>query len=204
MTTKGNSLNVTNITGGAAEVLEGAGFQRVSSSGVVNWSANSARVFEDRYSVVCVAVYETWTHLSSRWIDDQEILIELISRHFVRSDAKAWDGYLALFTPSLVPSSDRLAAIQIQRDTRRVRKLFAGGSELKSVDSVRRVLLPLLPIEEQTPLQPRNLLDSLPPILAKHGVDEEAAQLAITAFKEQRSIASEIHSLMMKRSELKT
>ena len=201
MTLNSNPLNVTTITGAAAELLESAGFKAVPPSIGDNWSANSARVYEDRYSIVCVAVYETWAHLSSRWNEDQENLVELISRHFLRSDAKAWDGYLALFTPSYVPVGERLIAIEIQRDTRRVRKLFADGNELRLVDSIRRVLLPLLPLEEQDALQPSNLLDSLPPILAKHGVDEEAAQLAISAFREQRSIAAEIHSLLTKRRE---
>ena len=154
--------------------------------------------------IVCVAVYETWAHLSSRWREDQENLVELISRNFLRSDAKAWEGYLALFTPSYVPASDRLAAVDIQRNTRRVRKLFADGDELRLVGSIRRVLLPLLPLEEQDALQPRNLLDSLPPIIAKHGVDAEVAQLAISAFREQRSIAAEIHSLISRRREQRT
>ena len=136
--------------------------------------------------------------------EDQESLIELISKYFLRTDPKAWDGYLALFTPSYVPDSERIAAIDIQRDTRRVRKLFADGKELELVDSIRRVLLPLLPLlplDEQDAVQPTNLLKSLPPIMAKHGIDEEAARLAISAFRDQRSIASEIHSLLTGRHE---
>ena len=49
VTSDGNPLNVTRIMATAAEILEGAGFKPVLSSAIGNWSANSARVFEDRY-----------------------------------------------------------------------------------------------------------------------------------------------------------
>ena len=199
MTSVGNPLTVTNISAIAGEILEGGGFKPVYPSAVDEWRATTARVYEDRYSIVCVAVYESWSLLSARWVEDQDNLVRLISEYFARTDAKAWDGYLALFTPSFVPASERLTAVAIQRNTRHVRKFLADGSELGSPNSVRRVLLPLLPLEEHEALQPRNLLDSLPPLLAKNGVDEEVVQLAIEAFRDQRSIAAEIHALVAKR-----
>jgi len=199
MTSVGNPLTVTNIAAVAGEVLEGGGFKAVEASAIDGWRATTARVYEDWYSIVCVAVYETWSLLSARWVEDQDNLVSLISEHFARTDAKAWDGYLALFTPSFVPASEHLTAVAIQRNTRHVRKLFADGNELGSMVSVRRVLLPLLPLEEHEALQPRNLLDSIPPLLAKNGVDEEAVQLAIAAFQAQRSITAELHSFIAKR-----
>ena len=199
MTLVSNPLTVTNIAAIAGEILEGGGFKAADPLDVDEWRATTARVYEDRYSIVCVAVYETWSLLSARWVEDQDNLVRLISEYFARTDAKAWDGYLALFTPSFVPANERLTAVGIQRNTRHVRKLFADGNELGAMDSVRRVLLPLLPLEEHEALQPRNLLDSLVPLLAKNGVDEEAVQLAIAAFSNQRSIAAEIHGLIAKR-----
>ncbi len=199
MTSVSNPLTVTNIAAIAGEILEGGGFKAVDPSAVDEWRATTARVYEDRYSIVCVAVYETWSLLSARWVEDQDNLVRLISEYFTRTDAKAWDGYLVLFTPSFVPANERLTAVGIKRNTRHVRKLFADGNELGAMDSVRRVLLPLLPLEEHEALQPRNLLDSLVPLLAKNGVDEEAVQLAIAAFLNQRSIAAEIHGLIAKR-----
>jgi hypothetical protein len=199
-----NPLTVTNIAALAGEILEGGGFKAVDPSAVDEWRATTARVYEDRYSIVCVAVYETWSLLSARWVEDQDNLVRLISEYFARTDAKAWDGYLVLFTPSFVPANERLTAVGIQRNTRHVRKLFADGNELGSMDAVRRVLLPLLPLEEHEALQPRNLLDSLVPLLAKNGVGEEAVQLAIAAFLNQRSITAEIHGLIAKRRGEKT
>ena len=201
MTANSNPLTVTNIAAAAFDVLEGSGFKTVEPSGIDKWGATTARVFEDRYSIVCVAVYETWSQLSFRWVEDQDNLVNLISKYFTRTDAKAWDGYLVLLTPSFVPASEHLSAIGIQRNTRHVRKLLADGSELQSISSVRRILLPLLPLEEHTALKPPNLLDSLLPFLVKKGVDEEAALLAMAAFRNQHSIAAEIHRLVKKRRE---
>ena len=194
-----NPLTVTNIMAAAADVLEGGGFRLVEPSPVDEWRATTARLYEDWYSIVCVAVYETWSQLHSNWLEDQNSLINLISGNFARTDAKAWDGYLALLTPGFVPANQRPSAIGIQRNTRHVRKLFADGNELVSIDSVRRILLPLLPLKENHALQPRNVLDSLPPLLAKNGIDEEVAKLAISAFREQRSITATIHDHFTKR-----
>ena len=200
MTTGGALFTVTTLVAAANEILEFGGFSPVNPSASNTWSATSTRVYEDAYSIVCVAVYETWADLSSRWTEDQSNLVGLISEHFGRNDAKAWDGYLVLLTPSVVPTHERLRAISIQRNTLHLRKLFAGGDELRSIKDVRRVLLPLLPLEddyedEELP----NVLGTLPTILSKHGVDKEAAHVAIAAFREQRSIIADVHDLMTKR-----
>ena len=201
MTARGIPLTVTTLMAESAEVLEAAGFKAVDPSVVGVWRATAARLYEDAYSIVCVAVYETWADLSSHWTEDQAHLVDLISRHFARNDAKAWEGYLALLTPSVVPAAERLSAIDIQRNTLHVRKLFADGEDLQSLRGIRRTLLALLPLEEQHSLEPTNVLDNLPPLLAAHGVDEEAAQVAIAAFREQRPIAAEIHALLQSRGQ---
>lgn len=105
-----------------------------------------------------------------------------------------------LFTPSIVPTTARHNAIDVQRNTVHVRKLFGSGDELQTVGAVRRTLLPLLPIEGEQALQPRNVLDNLPPVLARHGVDEDASRVAIAAFREQRSIIAEIHAAIIESS----
>ena len=201
MTDKSTPLPVTTLSAAAARVLEDAGFKVAKPSAVSAWEAPATRVYEDAYSIVCVAVYETWAELSSRWIEDQAILVDLISNHFARTEAKAWDGYLVLLTPSVVPATDRLDAISIQRNTLHVRKLFADGDELRSIDAVRRTLLPLLPLEEHGALEPRNILDTLPSLLASHGIDEEAVKVAIAAFRDQRPIIAEIHAFMTNKRE---
>ena len=196
MTTSSTQFTVTSLVAAAAEVLEGAGFKAVEPSITSTWRATATRVYEDAYSVVCVAVYETWTDLSARWVEDQATLVNLISEYFARSEPKAWDGYLVLLTPSVVRQIDRQNANSIERNTLHLRKLFADGEELQSISDVRRTLLPLLPLEEYDALVPRNVLDTLPRLLGSHGVDEEAAQVAIGAFREQRPIIAAIHAFM--------
>ena len=124
MTSSGTQFTVTTLVAAVGQILEGAGLKAVSSSATGMWKATEVRLYEDAYSVVCIAVYETWTDLWSLWADDQATLVSLISRHFSRTDAKAWDGYLVLLTPSIVPAAARHNAIEIQRNTVHVRKLF--------------------------------------------------------------------------------
>ena len=199
MSTSNTPFTITTLIAAAAKILEDSGFRTVDPVSTGTWRATEARVFEDAYSVVCVSVYETWGALSSHWADDQANLVELISRHFARNEAKAWDGYLVLLTPSVVPATDRQEAIEIQRNTVHVRKLFAAGDELETVDAVRRTLLPLLPLDIQETSRPSNVLHSLPPLLARHGVDHEASRIAIAAFLEQRPIIEAIHGFVEKR-----
>ena len=196
MTSGSTQFTLTTLVAAAGEILEAAGFRIAKSSTAGTWKAPEARVYEDAYSVACIAVYETWAALSSLWLDDQANLVELISKYFARTEAKAWDGYLVLLTPSIVPTYERQKAIEIQRNTLHVRKLFAAGDELETVGAVRRTLLPLLPFDIQETHRPSNVLHSLPPLLASHGVDEEASKAAITAFLEQRPIIEAIHGLI--------
>ena len=200
MKTGGSSFTVTSLLAVAAELLEGASFKSVAPSETGNWRATATRVYEDPYCIVCVAVYETWGELSLRWVEDQAKLVDLISEHFGRNDAKAWDGYLVLLTPSVVPTHERLRAISIQRNTLHVRKLFADGDQLRSTNDVRRVLLPLLPLEEHYGHEESpNVLGTLPALLSKRGVEEEAVHVAIAAFREQRPIVADVHELMTKK-----
>ena len=192
-------LTRTAIGAEADRLLVNAGFQPVMLPLAGMWKATGARVYEDAYSIVCVAVYDTWEQLSSGWIDDQANLVDLISSYFTRYDAKAWDGYLVLFTPSVVPQPERRSAIAIQRDTIRVRKLFADGSELWSTNAIQRTLLPVLPLDEHEALEERDVLGALPQLLVKYGIKEEATRIAIEAFRAQRPIIEEIHAAMTKR-----
>ncbi len=194
-------FTVTTLVAAAAEILEEASFRAVGSSATSTWKATEARVYEDAYSIVCIAVYETWTDLSSLWEDDQANLVGLISKHFTRTEAKAWDGYLVLLTPSVVPTDAHQEAIDIQRNTLHVRKLFAAGDELETVNAIHRTLLPLLPLKVQEVHRPSNVLHSLPPLLASHDVDEEASKTAIAAFLEQRPIIEAIHDLIADKRE---
>ena len=198
MNTARNSHTVTSLVAEACEILESAGFRAVMPSKIGTWKATEVRVYEDVYSIVCIAVYETWATLASQWRDDQASLVELISRHFTRIEAKAWDGYLVLLTPSAVPATERQEAVDIRRNIIHVRKLLATGEELGSTSVVRRTLLPLLPLDSLDIQRANNVLDTLPPILAGHGIDEEAVKAAVDAFLEQRPIIDAINRYTMK------
>lgn len=198
MTSIAPQFTVTALVAAAEEFLESAAYRPIKPSLADPWKATDVRIYEDAYSIVCLAVYETWNDLLSLWSDDQANLVSLISRHFSRTDAKAWDGYLVLLTPSIVPTKARQDAVDIQRNTLHVRKLFGSGDELRTVDDVCRVLLPLLPLEGHEVLRPRNVLDTLPKLLARHGVDEMASDVAIAAFRDQRHIIAELHAFMTK------
>lgn len=197
--TTSSLFTVTNLTAATSEALYGAGFREVSTAALDDWRAAVVRLYEDEYSIVCVAIYETWADLDTHWMLDQANLIDLMSRNIVRNDPKAWEGYLVLLTPSIVPSPEREKAILIQRDTRHVRKLFAHGGELKEIDDVTRLLLPLMPLEERGALLSQNILDALPEMLSQHGVDKEIAQVVIAAFRAQRPIIPEVHALILER-----
>lgn len=193
MKASSNAITTTALLAEAGNILEDAGFRAVAPSITGEWRATGAKVYEDAYSIVCIAVYETWADLASSWPDDQTNLVRLISKYFTRTEAKAWDGYLVLFTPSVVPAAARREAVAVQRNTLHVRKLFAAGDELRSLRAVRHTLLPLLPLENSEVDRTGNVLESLPPLLAARGVDPEVSEVAISAFLEQRPIIEAIH-----------
>lgn len=199
MTASVSRFTSTTLVAAAAETLQNAGFKPIPQSQLDSWAASAVRIYEDPYSIVCVAIYETWAELSARWIEDQSSLADLISRHFGRSDAKAWEGYLVLLTPSYVPDADKHLALSIQRNTFRVRKLFGDGEQLSTIGAVRRTLLPLLKLEEYDALEPRNALDTLQPLLAAYGIDQESIQVTIEAFRDDRPVIEALHTLAAKK-----
>ena len=196
MTETTSQFTSTALIAAAVDILESAGFKPVSTSPQDKWAATAVRLFEDAYSIVCVAVFETWAELSVRWTEDQASLVSLISRYFVRTDAKSWDGYLVLLTPSILPADKRPLAVSIQRNTLHVRKLFSDGSDLRTISDVHRALLPLLALEEGDVLETRDMLDSLQALLIDHGIDKTAAQVALAAFREQRPVIEQLHDLI--------
>ena len=190
------SFTVTSLMATANKILRDASFRVAEDAMASSWRAASARVYEDSYSVVCVAVYETWADLDAWWMEDQATLVDLISNRLTRAEAKAWDGYLVLLTPSVVPTTDRLRAVRIQRDTLYVRKIVADGSELGLKDAVGHALLPLLPLEGYDVLEPSDVFETLLSLLTSRGIEQGTAQAAITAFRQQRPIIAEIYEFM--------
>jgi hypothetical protein len=194
-----NLLTSTDILAAASEALVLGGYRRIADS-VSGKIAGSARIFEDPYSVVQLVVYETWTDLETNWTDAQGVLVELISKYVVSTEPKAWDGYLVLLTPSILPTAAREQAIQIKNNFNRVRKFLATGDELKTTSDVERLLLPLLPLAGEVPRgdQSSRVLDFLPEILSKRGIDRAAVETLVTAFAAHQPLLENLHRYLSK------
>jgi hypothetical protein len=188
------SLSANFILSSAEQILAGANYRRVSSSLTAELATSSCRVFEDEYSIVAVLVFDTWQELSQRWTDAQTSLVELISKHYRASEAKAWEGYLVLLCAGdAASSSDEVS--EIRHDTFRLRKIVAAGSDLMSIADVQRALVGLLPItKDLTQIPQPSVLDSLPSLLARHGIPAGEAETVVRAFKEQKPLVEELHA----------
>ena len=160
-----------------------AGFEQGSPLNLA--SDGEVRIFEDVRSVVGVAYFRSWKSLEAEWSEAQAVFVDRISSRFKRSEAKAWDGYLVLMT---VDSASSESVAVIRRDTSRVRKLVATGTELTSIEAVTEILLPVLPLDlGGASSSPSSLLERLPQMVERRGVHPDVASAAISAFEENRS-----------------
>jgi hypothetical protein len=178
------SLTPTDLLAAATEALHAGGFKRVADGVSDGWPF-AARLFEDDYSIVCVGVYETWTELASGWTDAQAHVVDLMSTHLVRGDAKSWEGYLVLVTTGTPSAAARSSVAEIRYDTNRLRKLVATGDELITIADVERALLPVLPLDGGVALQePVSAVDLLPELLEERGIRREVSARLLEAFDE--------------------
>lgn len=176
------SLTPTDLLAAATEALHAGGFKRVADSVSRDWPF-TARLFEDDYSIVCAAVYGTSAELASGWTEAQAHLVELMSTHLGRGDAKSWEGYLVLLTPGIPSAATRSSVAKIRYDTNRLRKLVATGDELITITDVGRALLPVLPLGAGVaPQAPVSAFDLLPELLEGRGIAREASALLLEAF----------------------
>lgn len=181
------SLGVTELWALSEEVLVRSAYTKAQS---VELDSGRGRLFEDRYGLVCIAVFPTWADLAAGWADVFGELVELVSTRVPATDAKSWESYLVLLTPDLVARADEAAAAAIRYDMRRVRKLVATGAELRTSSDVERFLRPLLPLEPPTPPSDvdASALDLLPGLLAAPNLPADAISVAVDAFKDGRAV----------------
>src|SRR5664280_1289525 len=97
MTIPSTPLTSTELIAASASILETGGYQTIRE-GFPQWSTTSARLFEDAYNVVGVAVFTTCAELLQSWPDLQGSLVDLMSERVGTAESKAWDGYLVLLT----------------------------------------------------------------------------------------------------------
>jgi hypothetical protein len=187
-------LTTSELIAGASEVLLRNGYTPVATEAedaVSEW-----RSFEDPYGVVGVAVFETWSDLVLEWPNRQAKLVELISEHIVKGDAKTWDGYLVLLTPSTTPDEEAEEADTIRYNTSRVRKLLATAPELDSVNDVERILLPLLPLpDEQVEPVGTPAIERVADLLTESVGDRDAVEALLRAFRADEGLVESLHEL---------
>jgi len=193
-----NPLTSTEIAAAASAVLLEGGYKAISKLPEEVAPPSGARFFEDTCGVVEFIVFETWEALRENWSDAQASLVELISRFVQSGEAKAWEGYLVLFTPAALPTKARADAEEIRYNTSRVRKLLATGEDLRTITDVERTLLPLLPLTgpiERHGNQEDRVLDRLPKILKRRGISGEISRELIDAFLNNEPLLERIHKI---------
>jgi hypothetical protein len=192
MTNSSIGFTPTDLIAAASQTLTDGGYHQAAGR-FQEWDTPSARLFENEYNVVGIAVFDTCGELLGTWPDLQGSLVDVISRHIGHEESKSWDGYLVLLSPGLAPSEG--AAIEAVRyNTTRLRKLVATGDDLRSPTDVERILRPLLPLgQEQANLSQGSALDLLPRLLADQGIPNETTQLLVDAFREQSPLLERLH-----------
>lgn len=179
----------TQIMGAATETLVQNGYSSIGE--IETPSGDVLRTFEDQLSVVGVAYFDTWRALDAGWIEAQGALVEFMSVGLTRSDPKAWEGYLILFTSDEAPHA--LAVDKVRRDTTRLRKLVTTGSELQTIVGVSDALLPVLPLKlADGGSEAVRILDRLPQLLEPSGINPGLTRRVVTAFDDNRSPMEEI------------
>jgi hypothetical protein len=187
-------LTTTDLLAIASDCLVAGSYQPIDGAELSAELGQNARLFEDPYGIVAVIVYETWSELMTGWADAQSALVETISKYISSSEAKAWDGYLVLLTPSLLTTEDSFAANEIRYDTSRLRKLVATGGELRGIADVERALLSLLPLQEGELAEPESPLAMLPTLLVARDVPEDAVRVLVDAFIGQAALLDRLHA----------
>ena len=197
MTEQTSSLTPTDIIASATHVLTDHDYRRVSGELDPNLSTTGIRLFEDEYGIVAVAVYDSWEELEAKWIDAHSALVDLLERHVMKTEGKAWDGYVVLITPLQLTREQLAAATDIRYDTHRTRKLVITGNDIKSISDVQNALLPILPLRiDDNLLSQSSALEVLPELMAERGIEQSAVISIIDSFTKDESILSGLHEYL--------
>lgn len=189
------ALTATQLLAAATELLTHSGYTQADVPLEGSRGLPASRVFEDAYGIVALHVFDTWTRLTERWNVAQGQLVDVISGHLRRPEPKAWEGYLVLMTPGLIPATDRASINQIRGDTNRVRKLVATGDDLSTIEDIRGTLLPLLPLSIDDPVSAQSsLLELLPELLSESRVPRDVTEVVVRAFVANDSILERLHA----------
>lgn len=178
-------LTPAEVLGAATDTLLRAGFEAGPELGLN--IGERIRCFEDLVSIVGVVQYPSWSSLRDGWIEAQSVLVDLLSDRLDRSDPKAWEGYLVLFT--LDQSTDPAEVDEIRRDTTRLRKVVGTGADLTRISHVADALLPVVPLlAGELRTDTGSILDRLPELLAAKRIDPELTRRVVDAFEHDRPL----------------
>jgi hypothetical protein len=189
-------LSGTQLLAAAAQVLTDSGYVGAPIPKETSPNGFVARLFEDRYGIVALCIFDSWGELVEDWPNAQGQLVDLMSETLRRPEPKAWEGYLVLMTPGFMPAAERVTINTLRADTNRVRKLVAAGDELGTLEDIRNFMLPLLPLEvDESLTEEADLLESLPALLQEQGVATLVTQEVLDAFVANESILQRLHEL---------
>jgi hypothetical protein len=193
-----DSLTTTQIVSAVTQTLVDGDYESVDVP--KSWSG-LCRLFEDDYGIVAVYLYDTFDQLTNNWVVAQGQLVDLMSEKLSSSEAKAWEGYLVLLTTATVPLRDQVAVSELRSNTSRVRKLVAAGEELQTIEDVRRVLLPLLPLDIPSTISQssRGLINRVPELLERQNIDRALVEVVVEAFLRNDLIVQRIHEFRTRR-----
>lgn len=190
--TDSQAFTSTDLIAAASQTLIVNGYSQITGR-FRDWDTPTSRLFEDEYGIVGIVAFDTCADLLRTWPDLQASLVEVISRHVGKEEAKSWDGYLVLLSPGLAPS-ESIAMDEVRYNTTRLRKLVATADDLKSATDVERVLRPLLPLpQERANLGQESALDLLPRLLAEQRIPEGVTRVLVDAFREQSPLLERLH-----------
>ena len=148
-------------------------------------------VAEDEYGVVAVSIFESTTELIERWTEAQGETVELFGNAISHTDAKWWEGYLILISLGQTIGADEKACLdEIRRDTSRIRKFVFTGSDLTSINSISRLVSPLLPMSPDfgasTPST--ESVDEFYKEVAGQRIEQQALEVVLETYRKGDSI----------------
>ena len=186
--------STSTIMGAARQTLIDGGFREVTQGR--RWSTPNGAVFEDPYTIVAVVVFETWHDLTANWKSDQGEFVDLISNGVAPGSAKFWDGSLVLITPAFLPHGAEPELSQIRYDTSHVRKIVGTGDVLPTLDDVKGVVQPLLPLPLIGTVATLDdpILDRLPILLEARGIERLVGDRLVTAFRRNEPLLEALHA----------
>lgn len=186
------ALDTSTMLALASEILSASGYRVARDLTEMTRLGEGSLVAEDAFSVVSLVAFETWQQLETEWLEAQADLVDLLSRRLARAAPKAWDGYLVLLSVS--DPLDPHAAMRIERDTTRVRKIIATGSTLQTAGDVEQVLDLLLPLKlPDTLLAVEDVLDTLPDHM-RGLIDPADLRTVIEAFRTMEPPLERLHA----------